>query len=258
MQISNLVSKSIHRFAAKAGLSFAIVFMVVVSSQNGFGQVHRSAPRGAEHTGKYSVDGLPTVDLSHIKELRQAASGAGTEKKRADRYSSGTGGKFPLFDPATGRSLVPEKFVHYLSQDPLPTKVSDVVVVGKITAVASHISSDGSMVYSTFEFTPTSFLKNTAPPNPTSIVLERVGGVALYPDGTKRFVGENGAGIPDANHKYILFLTKIAGETSYHIETGYGIDGGHVVALDQLGDKLEGETGESLLKQIRTKISSNQ
>jgi hypothetical protein len=239
-------------------LRFSLVLLNVssFSATLADGQVHRPHVSGSEEIGKYSTSNLPILDLSQIRVLRSETAESPSESFRALRYNQlGDTQPHPLYDPSTGKVLVNERFVRHLSHDPLPVASSDLIVTGKIDSSAVHISSDGSMLYSTFLLSPNQWIKGKSI-GANTISLERIGGVALFPDGKKRFIGESGVGIPEQGHNYLFFLKKIDGGSSFRIETGYCIDGSKIIALDRLGDDLESMDSKSIVQQVESKIAA--
>lgn len=104
----------------------------------------------------------------------------------------------------------------------IPTKESDLILVGKITDLTTHLSNDKGGVYSEFKVKISQVLKN----NPSAalkpgdfITLDRAGGVVRYPDGQVVLYLDSREGLPEEGHEYALFLRSDMKSDRYEIVT---------------------------------------
>lgn len=212
-------------------------------------QIVRSPTSAAVAHHKANLQDLPALDLASGWSRRGEPSSP-TDSARAGAYS-GIGGR-PLYDAKTGKFLIVQRSVNRFEVSPLPTKSSDVVVIGKITEAQTRLSADGEMVYTKYSFIPQQFLKSSGAPTLTPFVVDRIGGVVSLPDGKRRFVGDTALGLPVPGHEYLLFLTVTKVPTVFEISTGYAINAGVVSPLDEFNDKMDGKLLADVVEQIKT------
>lgn len=116
----------------------------------------------------------------------------------------------------------------------LPVSRSDVIVIGEVLQAQAHLSQDKTGIYSEFNVRIDSVLKTLK--NSLSvgdvIPLTRVGGRVRYANGHSRLYRISGQNMPRPNARYLFFLKGSEGSDSYHILTGYEVDGQKVMALD--------------------------
>jgi hypothetical protein len=153
-----------------------IVYAALILCMCGIGscQVHRPPSPGERAQDKYSVSNLPTIDLTHIEDIRSSDSHSQAESRRQIRY--GMPGSLPLYSPSTKRAVFGELSVSHLDRDPLPVQSADLIVIGTVTSIKTHVSNEGAMLYSTFSFVPEKILKNKAGQLRSALTLERIGG----------------------------------------------------------------------------------
>lgn len=122
-------------------------------------------------------------------------------------------------------------------EQPLPTHISDVVVIGEVSDAAAYLSEDKTAVFSEFTIQVNEVLKNSisypVAPNDTVTAL-RPGGGVRFPSGKveKRLV--EGRGLPQPTNRYALFLKYDDLAQAYYIITGYELRGGRVFPLDSI------------------------
>ena len=117
----------------------------------------------------------------------------------------------------------------------LPVDRSDaVVLVGMIDAQA-HLSEDKHNIYSEFTVHIERVFKAESPKlvQDSEIIVDRVGGFVLYPDGRKILYRVAGCGMPHIGGRYVLFLNSIHEKNDYSILTGYELSPSGVASLDE-------------------------
>jgi len=146
----------------------------------------------------------------------------------------------------------------------LPVAASDVIIVGKISKAAAHLSEDQNSVYSELTVDVETVLKNaTNVTLPNSVVVERKGGRVRYPSGHESWFFVIGQGLPELGHTYVLFLTTPDGDDSFNIVTGYDLQNGVVEPLDYSPgvvhfERYSGVGASALINDIRSELSKPQ
>jgi len=121
------------------------------------------------------------------------------------------------------------------SELPLPTRISDAVVVGNVTDAKAYISEDKTAVYSEFIVQVWDVLKNSqASPLAvgTGVTVLRPGGGVRFPSGRVRKFLVAGRGLPRTGARYAFFLKYDDLAQAYYIVTAYELLGGKVFPLD--------------------------
>jgi hypothetical protein len=199
-----------------------------------------------------ALDAYPYIDLSDTTKAHAQQQISLQQKERAARndYSHAP----PLFneqDPAmSGKPRITE-FRSHGDFDPLFIKESTLIVIGKILTAKPHLSQSKGWVYSTFNFSPSKFLRGYLP---GTLLLEREGGVVLFPTREKRLIGVSTFGLPVPGGTYVFFLKPSPSGDSYIILGGYSLGGTHVLALDREGAQLEILSDDALLSTIQNKL----
>jgi len=196
------------------------------------------------------------IDLSTPDSARKAMVVMPEESERANRYDAPTMRPFYNFqNPSESGSARVVITAHWIN-DPLPVATSDIVVIGTVISASPHLSKSGSGIYTTFIFTPDTFLKTQNRPPQSSLLLERFGGVILYPSKEKRFIGVKGRALPEPNYKYLLFLKLIGTSGSYEILSGYALVDNHVISLEPDGKALESLSMAELISRTKLLVST--
>ena len=229
---------------------FSVIFFCALVSTQCSSQVLRSRTSASVQSGKAFLDSAPSLDITKPNVGYSSSEYTQADASRAVHYN--IEGETPLFDSSTGKAHVLSVTTTAFSRDPLPVKSSDIVVLGTITSAEPRFSADRTMLYSKFLFVPGRFLKTTSELPPSKIILDRIGGVAVFPDGKHHFIGADDTGLPIAGHTYLLFLTSTEARGVYQIKTGYCVDGGHVTALDRDGDAWDSKPVTALLSEVAT------
>ena len=121
------------------------------------------------------------------------------------------------------------------SEQPLPTHISDAVVIGNVTDANAYLSEDKTAVYSEFTVQVWDVLKNsqTSPlAVGTSVTVLRPGGGVRFPSGKIRKFLVAGRGLPRTGGRYAFFLKYDDLAQAYYIVTAYELLGGKVFPLD--------------------------
>lgn len=117
----------------------------------------------------------------------------------------------------------------------LPVDKSSLIIVGEVADAKAYLSEDKTTVYSEFNVTVESVLKNdsTQELQPrSSLVVERYGGKVRLPSGKIVVASIDYEGMPRVRGKYLFFLTNQQDET-FPIVTGYELRNGQVFPLDE-------------------------
>jgi hypothetical protein len=121
------------------------------------------------------------------------------------------------------------------SEQPLPTQISDAVVVGNVTDAKAYLSEDKTAVYSEFTVHVWDVLKNSQVlpfEVGTSVTVLRPGGGVRFPSGKVRRFLVAGRGLPHTGGRYAFFLKYDDLAQAYYIVTAYELLGGKVFPLD--------------------------
>jgi len=121
------------------------------------------------------------------------------------------------------------------SEQPLPTHISDAVVIGNVTDAKAYLSEDKTAVYSEFTIQVWEVLKNSqASPLGvgTGVAVLRPGGGVRFPSGKVKKFLVAGRGIPRTGGRYAFFLKYDDLAQAYYIVTAYELLGGKVSPLD--------------------------
>jgi hypothetical protein len=218
------------------------------------GQVHRPSINPAD-SQQDPLDNLPYITLSESIDLRSHIDQRTPEGERASRFDYPT--MPPLYDPKTADHNEHRRVIGNPAFGSLPTPIADLIAIGVISSESVHITKSGTNLYSTFNFLPETYLKKTPGVLPASLVLERSGGVALYPSGRKVLISPLGMGIPEAGYRYLLFLKYMASPNSYHIITGYLLSDHTITPLDARGDALKDIDSGTLISRVTQKLQSH-
>lgn len=198
---------------------------------------------------------LPFVDVSD-PQTRNIPS---PETERAQRYDRLLAR--PYYNPQDPSKSITGRRVSHLTfngdYDPLPTKDSDVIVVGTILQEVPHLTRGGGIVYTTFDLKENTFIKAGPADSSRNLVLEREGGVVLLHTGEKRLDGIDGMGLPLPGYQYLLFLKKPPNGDSYKIISGYALAGPHVTSLDRVSESLDSLNAQQLIAKVKAKLSNN-
>jgi hypothetical protein len=126
---------------------------------------------------------------------------------------------------------------HAPAEPALPTRQSDVVLVGEVTDAKAFLSEDETNVYSEFTVLTGEVLKNTSPVELApgdSIITTRAGGAVRFPSGKVIQRGMGGRPFPRVQRRYVFFLKYDAAGQDYPIITAYELREGLVTPLDGL------------------------
>jgi len=219
-------------------------------------QVNRSPSSNSVAIGKAFGPSTPAIDLVSSEKERTNPSVKGVLAERAVSYNAKD---FPpIYDSHTGKVLLHTEYINEFSQNALPVSSADLIVVARISLAAAHLSADGSRIFSSFSLDPSLYLKGKGSKGnaTTSLQADRLGGVALLPDGSRHFMGVSDRGIPESNRTYLLFLQRTATFGTYQILTGYLLDEGRVSSLDRAGDSYDRIDANALLQKVKRQIRS--
>lgn len=211
---------------------------------SGNSQVHRDLSTSSVMGGKASLDGLPAFDLRQSPDIQAQARSA-----RASHYNTSSHRR--LYNQATGAYSINTRTMSGIPPNPLPLD-SSLIVEGYVSSAHTHLSADGTMLYTTFTLTPSRILKGRD--SASEITFDRIGGVALLPNGKKAFVGDQTLGLPDPGHNYLLFLNATGEPGIFEVNTGYAIQKDRLLALDQVNDRVD---GTALTEAVRSIVSSH-
>lgn len=125
---------------------------------------------------------------------------------------------------------------------PLPTSESDLVAVGKVTKSQPYLSQSNNRIYSEISFQIEEILKGSSDfaSESRSITIDKEGGAIKMPNGQvlQYFVAGMGS-LPVVDSRYLLFLKRSIDFDEYSILTGYELNLGGVIPLDEYQDREE-------------------
>lgn len=119
---------------------------------------------------------------------------------------------------------------------PLPTSLSDVVLIGDVVESRAYTSNDKTGVYSEFTLKVVEVIKNSAD-QPVSlsdqIDVMREGGRVRLPSGRVQLYSVSKENMPEAQQRYVFFLRSFDGGQGFKLLTGYLLKNGKVSPLDE-------------------------
>lgn len=117
----------------------------------------------------------------------------------------------------------------------IPTAQSDAVLVGKVLDSSAYLSDDLSGVYSEFNVSVNTVIKNDLR-NPINVdstaTVDRFGGRVRFPSGQIIKYVVSGQRMPEIGKEYLFFLDFNEGSGAFQIMTAYGFEDNQVRALD--------------------------
>jgi hypothetical protein len=119
---------------------------------------------------------------------------------------------------------------------PLPTALSDIVVIGDVIESRACMSNDKTGVYSEFTVRIAEVVKNSAE-QPVSLndqieVLREGGRVRLH-SGRTLLYSVSKENMPEVQQRYVFFLRSLDGTQAFKLLTGYLLKDGKVFPLDE-------------------------
>ena len=156
-----------------------------------------------------------------------------------------------------------EKFSRHIESIPppvIPTRESDVIVIGKIVGLTTHLSNDKSGVYSEFEVEVSQVLKNNLLidlKQGASITIDRAGGVVRYPGGQTVLYLDRDKGLPELGREYALFLRADKRSENYEVINIHELRETKTIPLDsgRNVDDIKQMGKAAFIKGIRDKLS---
>ena len=89
----------------------------------------------------------------------------------------------------------------------IPSRLSDLIAIGTVTAFQPYLSQDRTSIYSELQFTPEQILKDNGGGREHPIIILQGGGTLRFPDGRTESAGPAEGSSPiDAGKRYLLFL----------------------------------------------------
>lgn len=175
------------------------------------------------------------IDESRFPIVDYTAAEQMDERERVKKEAKEK--KYGKYKETIGPGVTHAFLVHHWPEGfpGLPVTQSDAVVIGEVSDVKAHLTSDKTSVYSSFNVRLIEVLKsdNGSLSSPdASIITERPGGRVRYPSGHVSLFTLTGLGMPQTGRRYVLFLTREEQEESYQILTGYELLEGRVSPLD--------------------------
>ncbi len=217
-------------------------------SQAGFAVLPKATPPIDEFS-KYGVADYYAEETSALRERER-------RRRTNHRYDSqGWVQRNP--HPETG------KIGRHTEKEPppmMPTDESDLIVTGRITAVAVHLSNDKSGVYSELTVKVDQVLKNNIPidiERGSLITVDRAGGIVRYPNGQMVLYLDSEDGLPEVGREYLMFLTSDKKSENYAIRTLYELQETRTVPLDhgRRMDDIKRMGKSDFVKVVREKLS---
>jgi hypothetical protein len=220
-----------------------------------------------------SAQTKPTVESEIDKNFPIAtwedpAQARNVDEKRRKKNSRFEGTKWvekTVYDTDSKSSLI----THWqIGLSALPTKKSDVVLIGTVASAEAFLCNDNGSVYSEFSVKIDNILKDRKDSSikiNDHIAVDRAGGRVKYPSGRVFKYEIQGQAMPRLNGRYVLFLTYDKDREMYLIITAYEILDGKIFALDGKGrsplagfdfEKYNGMNEFEFLNQVRDSINA--
>lgn len=176
------------------------------------------------------------------------------KNRHYDNYS------FGLSDPTDSVNETSIETEWSLHLEPLPAAQSEVILVGEVLKAGAHLSNNKKGIYSEFTVRVEEVLKKDGAPglNPgSSITVERLGGIVVFPAGNKRVIRVAGQSMPRVNRRYVLFLDATEFDQDFRLLTGYELRAGKTLPLDDSTrmNAYSGMAEEAFLNHVRDAIT---
>jgi hypothetical protein len=237
----------------------AILTAALMALQNGgqrakAGQYKSKSQAMVERENKYPVAEYEEPEPADLNEReKKRAKGKKYEKDKSELS----------VDPHSELVTTSGHWASSLSA--IPSDESTAIVVGRVTEAKAHLSPNRHKVYSEFTVKVEEVIKNnSAIPisvgNP--IDVDRLGGRVKFPNGKVGLYFVSGQEMPQADRRYLFFLTNMDKESGLSIVTGYELRDGRVYLLDYPGEghpmtKFAGEEEVLLLDEVRKTIDNS-
>ena len=218
-------------------LTYVILVLIIVTgtlSLSGrktrqLAAVQNAGQEKAKQKEEESKRHFPVADFNEPDPLD--SSKRALHKQKQKRHNGlGLVDKNPAADTGGGVSLPRGQF----DFPALPVAQSDVVVLGEVVEASAHMSEDKTNVYSEFTVRVSTLFKGSASISNSTIVVERIGGFVLYPDGRKLLYRWGTALMPRVGGKFVFFL-KNTPQEDLSILTAYELQDGKICPLDWSG-----------------------
>jgi len=142
---------------------------------------------------------------------------------------------------------------------PLPAAQSSAILIVEPLTSAAHLSDDKTGVYTEFSAKLHEAVKSDDPllTKNSLVNVSRPGGVVRYRNGEESLSAIKGQNMLRVGKRYLLFLKPIGQTKDFEIVTGYEIDNGKVMPLDDASQfkTYKGVDEETFLKAVRAAIT---
>jgi hypothetical protein len=122
---------------------------------------------------------------------------------------------------------------------PIPAGQSDGVLIGEVVDAHAYLSNDKTGVYSEFTIRVERALKGLDHGMLPLVVVERLGGAVRFHTGRIVKYEVLRQGVPRVGARYLLFLSYNGEGDDYSLLTGYELNNGHVVPLDDVDSVIK-------------------
>jgi hypothetical protein len=140
-----------------------------------------------------------------------------------------------------------------------PNEESDLVVIGRATAVSAHLSNDKTGIYSEYKIRIEQVLKDDLSRNlaPGSVItIDRAGGAVRYPGGHRVAYLLAEKKLPTVGASYALFLRDDKLSKNFEVVTLYELKVNSVAPLDTgfTFEEVRGMTKDDFLQSVHGKL----
>jgi hypothetical protein len=144
----------------------------------------------------------------------------------------------------------------------IPTEDSDLIVVGKVLDLTTHLANDKGSVYSEFKVKVDQILKNgvAVEIKPSEVItVDREGGLVRYPNGQFVLYEDSVEKLPEAGREYLLFLKGDRISENYQILTGYELKESSTIPLDRgrPTTEIKAQGKSSFILTVQEKLSES-
>jgi len=226
-----VVKKHLFLVAALMVFALAAPFLIILQGQTAD---KNPSPAPDLKSSQRSLDDIkknfPSVE--YTSELAADES----RKSKSAKYD-----KYKVLNPEITEDGNEMSFGHWLpNESPLPVTDSEIIVLGKVTSLDAHLSSNKNAVYSELSIEIEKVFKNSKNDEFEEgkfVTAERDGGIVIFPPGFKMWYLVLGQGMPRVGGRYVFFLTHEFAfygykEKDLFLLTAYELREGRVYPLD--------------------------
>jgi hypothetical protein len=226
---------------AARSLAICLMMLVVVAMATVWARPTQESERQSVVKDQFidwriAVSGMPSEPMND--------SDRALRRQRSDAFDAKDNTKRPLDDP-DAREVHEGSDIYYTKTDPLPSSLSDVVVLGTVASFQPYFSNDKTAIYTELQVHVERVLKDKPAVVTGDIAIDMLGGAIRLPNGkiAKQFPAPADSDI-QVGRRYVLFLTYFETTRDFRVVKAWELTGGHAqnVAKTDVKDVLAGKS----------------